>query len=85
MAIIEQINEEWIVKHGKGWDEIDKEGTDFDLKLGNKLIPLSKEEDAKWAKAVQPMFDEYVKDKTAKGLPAAEALKFCRERQKQLQ
>ena len=83
--IIEQVNEEWIEKTGKGWDEIDKEGLDFDLKLGNKLIHLSKEEDARWVKAIQPLFDEYVKDKTAKGLPAAEALKFCRERLKQLQ
>jgi TRAP-type C4-dicarboxylate transport system substrate-binding protein len=83
--IIEQINEEWIEKHGKNWDAIDKEGYDFVQKLGNKVIPLSREENARWAKAVDPMFDEYVKEKTAKGLPAAEALKFCRERLKQLQ
>ncbi len=31
------------------------------------------------------MFDEYVKDKKAKGLPADEALKFCQDRLKQLQ
>jgi TRAP-type C4-dicarboxylate transport system substrate-binding protein len=83
--IIEQINEEWIEKHGKNWDAIDKEAYDFIDKLGNKVIPLSQEENARWAKAVNPMFDEYVKEKTAKGLPAAEALKFCRERLKQLQ
>jgi TRAP-type C4-dicarboxylate transport system substrate-binding protein len=83
--IIEQVNEEWIEKTGKNWDEIDKVGYEFIRNLGNKVIPLSKEEDAKWAKAVEPMFAEYVKEKTAKGLPAAEALKFCRERLKQLQ
>ena len=83
--VIEQINEEWIVKQGQTWDEIDKIGTDFAVKQGDTLIPLSKEEDARWVKAVQPMFDEYVKDKTAKGLPAEEALKFCRERLGQLQ
>ena len=83
--IIEAVNEEWIEKHGKGWDEIDKAGIDFNQKLGNKVIPLSKEENGRWVKAVQPMFDEYVKDKTAKGLPAEEALKFCMERLKQLQ
>lgn len=83
--IIEQINEEWIVKQGQTWDEIDKVGTDFAVKQGDTLIPLTKEEDARWAKATQPLFDEYVKDKTAKGLPAAEALKFCRDRLKQLQ
>jgi TRAP-type C4-dicarboxylate transport system substrate-binding protein len=83
--IIEQINEEWIDKHGKNWDAIDKEAYDFIDKLGNKVIPLSAEEGARWAKAVEPMFDDYVKDKSAKGLPAAEALKFCRDRLKQLQ
>jgi TRAP-type C4-dicarboxylate transport system substrate-binding protein len=83
--VIEQVNEEWIVKTGQSWDEIDKEGTEFTLARGNKVIPLSKEEDAKWGKAVAPMFDEYVKDKTAKGLPAADALKFCQDRIKQLQ
>jgi TRAP-type transport system periplasmic protein len=83
--VIDQINEEWIVKVGQGWDEIDKAGIEFAQKLGTKVIPLSKEEDARWAKAVAPMFDEYVKDKKAKGLPADEALKFCQERMKQLQ
>jgi hypothetical protein len=34
---------------------------------------------------VQPLFDDYVKEKAAKGLPAEEAVKFCRERLKQLQ
>lgn len=82
---IEQINEEWIAKQGATWDQIDKLGTDFAVKQGDTLIPLSKEEDARWAKATQPLFDDYVKEKTAKGLPAAEALKFCRERISELQ
>ena len=34
--IIEKVNEEWIVKSGKGWDEIDKAGREATLKLGNK-------------------------------------------------
>ena len=82
--IIEKVNEEWIEKTGQLWDSIDKSGREFSLKLGNKFIPLSKEEDAKWAKAVTPMFDEYVKEKKAKGLPADEVLKFCVDRLKQL-
>jgi TRAP-type C4-dicarboxylate transport system substrate-binding protein len=82
---IQQVNEEWIVKTGQGWDEIDKAGTDFYQKQGGKITTLSKEEDARWIKAVQPLFDEYVKEKTAKGLPAQEALKFCQDRLKQLQ
>lgn len=83
--IIQQVNEEWIVKTGQGWDDIDKAGSDFYQKLGGKITTLSKDEDARWAKAVQPMFDEYVKEKSAKGLPAQEALKFLRDRVAQLQ
>ncbi len=83
--VIEEINAEWIVKQGQTWDAIDKEGTEFAVKQGDTLIPLSKEEEARWAKAVSPMFEEYVKEKSAKGLPAAEALKFCQDRIKQLQ
>ena len=83
--VIDQVNEEWIVKTGQGWDEIDKAGAEFSSKLGLKTIPLSSDENARWAKAVSPMFDEYVKEKKGKGLPADEALKFCQDRLKQLQ
>jgi TRAP-type C4-dicarboxylate transport system substrate-binding protein len=75
-GIIEQVNEEWIDRQGKTWDEIDKEGRDFTLELGNKIVPLSKEEDARWAKAVRPILDDYVKNMGDKGLPGAEVLKF---------
>jgi len=77
--IIEKVNEEWIEKTGKAWDEIDKAGRDFVLKLGNKIIPLSQEEDWRWTKLVKPLLDEYVKNMTAKGLPGEEALKFSLE------
>jgi TRAP-type C4-dicarboxylate transport system substrate-binding protein len=82
---IEQVNAEWIDKTGSAWDEMDKAGNTFAAGLGDTIIPLSAEENARWAKAVEPLFDQYVKEKSAKGLPAAEALKFCRERLLQLQ
>lgn len=77
--IIERVNQEWIVKQGRVWDEIDKEGARFTLKSGNKIIPLSKQEDQKWSKAVQPVLDEYVENMKQKGLPGAEVLKFYME------
>ncbi|AFM27178.1 TRAP transporter substrate-binding protein [Desulfomonile tiedjei] len=76
---IEQINKEWIDKTGNGWDSFDEIGTEFTLSKGNKIIPLSKEEDARWAKTVSPVLDEYVAAMKAKGLPGEEALSFCRE------
>ena len=68
--VIEEVNNEWIPKHGKAWDDSDKAGREFTLSLGNEIIPLSKEESARWAKAAQPVIEGYIKDKGAKGLPA---------------
>ena len=82
---IEQVNAEWIDKTGNSWDEMDRSGNDFAAGLGGTVIPLAAEENARWSQAVQPIFDDYVEQKTAKGLPAAEALKFCRDRLKELQ
>jgi TRAP-type transport system periplasmic protein len=76
---IQKINEEWIEKQGKVWDEIDQEGKQLMSQPGKKIIPLSKEEDARWAKAVRPILDEYVAQAKAKGLPGDEALKFCQD------
>jgi len=83
--IIEKVNEEWIVKQGSNWDEIDKGGKDATLKLGNKVISLSQEEDWKWQKLVRPLFDDYKKNMKAKGLPGDESLKYCLERLYQIQ
>ncbi|RPJ05370.1 MAG: TRAP transporter substrate-binding protein [Deltaproteobacteria bacterium] len=83
--VIEQVNVEWIDRHCKTWDEIDKLGKEFALKLGDKFIPLSKDEDWRWVKAVKPLYDEYVAAAKAKGLPGDEALKFCLEQLNKLQ
>jgi TRAP-type C4-dicarboxylate transport system substrate-binding protein len=77
--IIEKIDEEWIEKQGRLWDEIDKEGRDFVLARGNKFISLTREEDARWAARVKPILDEWVKEAKTRGLPAEEAMKFCQE------
>jgi len=82
---IQEINEEWMVKQGANWDEIDKGGKEYTQSLGNKIVSLSKEEDARWAKAVQPLLDEYVKNMKDKGLPGEEVLKFYQEEMKKMQ
>jgi TRAP-type C4-dicarboxylate transport system substrate-binding protein len=83
--IIREINEEWIEKTGIRWDAIDDSGKNFTLKLGNKVISLSKEENEKIEKAVRPLLDEYVKSAKGRGLPGEEALNFCLDRLKKLQ
>jgi TRAP-type C4-dicarboxylate transport system substrate-binding protein len=74
--IIEQVNEEYIEKQGKVWDEIDKSGRDYTTSRGNKVIPLSPEENLKWEKAVKPLLDNYKKAMKDKGLPGDEVLNF---------
>lgn len=83
--IVENVNEKYIVKQGNNWDVVDKDGRDETLKLGNKIISLSQDEDWKWAKLVKPIYDEYVKDMKTKGLPGEEALKFYLETAYKLQ
>ena len=68
--VIIDVNNEWITKHGIAWDDADKAGREFTLSLGNKIIPLSKAESARWASAAAPVVDGYLKAKAAKGLPA---------------
>ncbi len=83
--IIEGIDKEWVDPTGNLWDEIDRSGKEFTLKRGNKVITLSREEDARWARAIKPVLDDYVKYAQGKGVPGGEALKFCLERMKQLE
>lgn len=77
--IIKEVNAEWLVKHAAGWDKADQAGREFSLSLGNKIIPLSKEESARWAGAVAPVFDNYVKTAKGKGLPGDAYLDFIRK------
>lgn len=74
-----QVSQEWIPRTGAGWDQMDQAGREFATAKGNQLIALSAEENARWAAAVEPIFDGYVKAMAEKGLPGAEALAFCRE------
>ena len=78
-GIIEKINQEWLEKQARLWDEIDVEGKDFAIKQGMKYIALSADESARWAKTVGPILDDYVKEAKAKGIAGDEALKFCQD------
>lgn len=82
---IMEVNADFIEKWGRGWDAIDKDGSDFAISQGVKFITLSPEEDKKWIAAATPIFDEYVTNMKGKNLPGEEALKFCREELKKLQ
>lgn len=75
----EDVSKEWIPKHADGWDQADKEGRDFSLSLGNKVIPLSETENKLWAYNVRPVIDEYAGVLEGKGLPGKEYIQFIRD------
>ena len=67
--VFNEVSTEWIAKHAEAWDVIDVEGRKYTLSLGNKIIPLAKEESARWAKAVKPVIDEWIRSAEGKGFP----------------
>jgi TRAP-type C4-dicarboxylate transport system substrate-binding protein len=75
--IFNEVNAEWVIKQGKLWDDLDKAGYEWSKTKGHEVIALSKEEDAKWAAAVKPIYEKYAAEVQGKGLPGNEALKFC--------
>lgn len=81
--VIEDVNKEWVVKYGDAWEKSDQDGRKFTLSLGNQIIPLSPEESARWAKAVAPVVDEYVKNAAQRGLPGQEHVDFIRAKIKE--
>lgn len=77
--VIDEVSALWPAKQGEAWNKLDKMGKDFSLEKGNEAITLSPEESARWAEAVQPVVNKYIKDRTAEGLPAAEYVATARE------
>ncbi len=77
--IIDGMCPEYIEKYAAMWDDIEKHGKEYVVKRGNRIITLSKDEEAKWIEKAQPLFDDYTKRMKEKGLPGEEALKFIRD------
>jgi len=77
--IIEMLGEEYAVNLSRLWDEKDQNTIKKWTAKGHVSIYLSREEEERWAKAVLPLYDVFIREKSAKRLPAAEALEFCRE------
>ena len=77
---IDEINREWVIKHGQAWDESDFRGVQFLLKKGNMMIGIDPKEAEKREKAVQPVMSAYVEELSEKDLPGKEVLGFVKER-----
>jgi TRAP-type C4-dicarboxylate transport system substrate-binding protein len=79
--VFTDVSNEWIEKHGMTWTNYDISGMKFFKTFdGRELITLSPEESAKWVQATQPLKDNYIKERVAKGLPAEQYEKYLAER-----
>jgi TRAP-type C4-dicarboxylate transport system substrate-binding protein len=72
--IIEEMNKEWIGKHGNAWDTSDIDGVRVLLNNGGQLIGLDKAEAARWKMAVSSIADEYVAGMKKKGFRNAQEI-----------
>ena len=83
--IIEQINLEWVDKHGEAWDTSDAQGIVFFLNQGGEIIGLDGKEAERWKKAVAPIISDYAADMTQKGFNGNEIVDFTIETLNSLQ
>jgi len=77
--IIQQINKEWIIKHGEAWDTSDMVGLSFFLNQGNEVFGLDAKEAARWKEAVKPIIQDYIKTLDKKGFNGKEIVQFTIE------
>lgn len=77
--IIEKTSDEYWEKMGNIYDKLTAESARTLTAAKHTFIPLSSEEEERWAQQIAPIYETYVKEKSAKGLPAAEAMKFVQD------
>lgn len=60
----------WLAKEfGTRWNNDDKRGRAKAQSLGHPIVTLSETEEARWRKASQPVYEDWIKEMDAKGLP----------------
>jgi TRAP-type transport system periplasmic protein len=81
---VERASADYTEKLAKLFDRMDAEAkARWEKQKGHQYIELAKEEEDRWAAKLAPLYDQYVKEKSAKGLPAAAVLQFCKDWVKQ--
>jgi TRAP-type C4-dicarboxylate transport system substrate-binding protein len=58
--VFEEVSDKYVKIHGEVWDTTDQEGRKYTESLGNKIIPLSDEESARWRKAAEPVITDFI-------------------------
>lgn len=76
---VDAMSEEYAEKLSRLWDEKDRNTIRKWTAKNHVSIYLGPEEEKRWERAVLPLYEALVREKSAKGLPAVEALNFCKE------
>lgn len=67
--------------HGHVWNYYDQAGMEYFKSLPDReVIVVSSDQKSEWEKAVAPVAENYIKEKTAKGFPAQEITDYFNER-----
>lgn len=74
--IINEINAEWSVKHGRAWDEADEAGKRFFEEKGGRFVALSDKEAARWVDAALPVIEEYKNSVASKKVDGSAVVNF---------
>jgi TRAP-type transport system periplasmic protein len=82
---IEKLNDDYVQKLGRLWDTLNSNAVTYAKGKGVTFVKVSKEDEAATAQNMKPILNDYVKMTKAKGLPGAEALKFCQDYMKKVQ
>jgi TRAP-type C4-dicarboxylate transport system substrate-binding protein len=79
--VFTEVSAEFPDYHGYVWNYYDQAGLEYFKSLpGRELIVIPKDQRPEWDAAVKPVIEKYIKEKTAKGLPAKEMLDYFNER-----
>jgi TRAP-type C4-dicarboxylate transport system substrate-binding protein len=70
----------WVENTGRIWWYTDIEGSEYYLSLKKELITIPPEQVPEWEKRLTPLTDKWIAQATALKLPAAEYVKYGRER-----
>jgi TRAP-type C4-dicarboxylate transport system substrate-binding protein len=77
---IQEINAEWMIKHGQAWDAADAKGRKFLLsQKGRQVLELAPGQDAKWRAAIQPVLEGFVQKLKARKLDGDKALSVAQK------
>ncbi len=78
-AIIDAMSPEYADRLSRLWEEKDRATIRKWTAMNHVSVRLSPEEERRWERAVVPLYEALVREKSLRGLPAAEALAFCKD------